>query len=41
MKSFDVGYKVWFVKTFEEIYWRSGMFRPNPTKHPFEKKEGR
>lgn len=38
MKTFNVGDKVWFTKTFEEIYWRSGRFRPNPTKHPFEKK---
>lgn len=38
MKSFNVGDKVWFIRTFEEIYWRCGMFRPNPTRHPFEKK---
>ena len=38
MKSFNVGDRVWFIKSFEEIYWRSGMFRPTPTRHPFEKK---
>ena len=38
MTSFNIGDKVWFTKSFEEIYWRSGMFKPNRTMHPLEKK---
>lgn len=37
-ETYKVGDKVWFIKSFEEIYWRSGMFRPPVIKHPFEKK---
>lgn len=36
--KYKIGDKVWFIKSFEEIYWRSGMFKPPITKHPFEKK---
>ena len=36
--EYNVGDKVWFIKTFQEIYWKSGMFRLSKTKTPFEKK---
>lgn len=38
MKEFKVGDRVWFIKTFKEIYWKGEEFRPTPTKRPFEKK---
>ena len=37
-EKYKIGDKVWLTKSFEEIYWRSGMFRPQVTKHPLEKK---
>lgn len=36
--KYKVGDKVWFIKSFDEIYQRSDRFRPSVTKHPFEKK---
>lgn len=38
MSEFNVGDKVWFIKTFHEIYWKDKNTKPTPTKHPFEKK---
>lgn len=37
-EKYKLGDKVYFVKSFEEIYWRSGLFRPPVTKQPLEKK---
>lgn len=37
-QNIKIGDKVYFIKSFEEIYWRSERFRPEKTKHPLEKK---
>lgn len=37
-KNYKIGDKVWFIKSFDEIYKKNGNFRPIKTKHPFEKK---
>lgn len=37
--KYKVGDKVYFIKTFKEIYWQMySKTPPEPTKHPFEKK---
>ena len=36
---YKVGDKVYFIKTFREIYWQMySKTPPEPTRHPFEKK---
>ena len=37
-EKYRIGDKVYFIKSFDEVYWRSGKFRPVITKHPLEKK---
>ena len=41
-EKYKIGDKVYFIKTFDEIYWeiylRSERFKPQKTKYPFEKK---